>query len=50
MLLEFNKGYGVTFVPGILVLTKSAATSALGLPTSFILENKKANHPLHSLT
>ena len=35
-----EKGYGVTFVPGILVLIKSAAHSALGLPTSFTLQMK----------
>ena len=33
-----EKGYGVTFVPGILVLIKSAAHSAFGLPTSFTLQ------------
>ena len=32
------KGYAVTLHPGTLALTKAAATSALGLPTSFGLK------------
>jgi len=39
-----GKGYGVTLVPGILCLMKSAAHCALAFPTSLGLEKRNRTH------